>query len=181
MNPRHLWTTLIIQGKAAPYKMGLLGVLAAVLLVLVGRLLLGGPKTADAAPSLVTAVTITASAQEPARAAATLPRPPMPDVPDTLARDLFQADWLLGERASQPDTAARAYDDGNQNGSEAAPVLLLELTLTKGIDPAQHYAVINGRRVQVGDGIGEFVVQSITPGLVILTGGGTGRTVLRMD
>ncbi len=179
MNRTRLWTTLVIQAKASPYKTGLLGVLAVVFLVLVGRQLWGGPRTAEAAPPLNPAATDVASVLEPTPVPVRLPRPPLPDLPDAPARDLFKADWLTYGRVSRLDTAARENED--KSPSEAAPVLLLELTLTEPADNGQHYAVINGRRVQVGDAIGELVVESITPGLVILAGSGTGRTALRMD
>ncbi len=179
MNRAPLSTTLIIQAKASPYKTGLLGVLAVVLLVLVGRLLWGGPRAAEAVQPVHPIATGVASLQGPTTVFTRLSRPPLPDLPDAPARDMFKADWLTYERVSWRDSAAGEGE--GESRSETAPVLQLELTLTGLADNGQHCAVINGRRVQVGDRIGELVVESIVPGLVILTGGGTGRTAIRMD
>jgi len=179
VNGAGLWTTLVIQSKAAPYKAGMLGVLVFVMLVVVVRQLSGGPQSADAAPSLhpVTVVTTTGMTPAPTPARAST-RTPLPYLPDTAARNIFNADWLATEHSSRSGTVA--LQDQSETPAKAAPALVLELTFTGNADVRQHCAVISGRRVRLKDMIDGYVVESITPGLVILAGSGGDRIMLRM-
>ncbi len=174
------WRTILLaQFKGSPYKSGLLGILAVVLLVLVGRQLWGGPETATAAPSLISIAPAVALLPEPRLTPARSLRVPPLDLPEVLMRDLFKADWLASGRAPRAQPTTQVGEGGST--TEAAPVLVLELTLTEAADNTQHCAVINGRTVRVGDDLGGFMVESISPGEVTLTGGGTERVVLRMN
>lgn len=179
MNRKRLWTIIAAQFKASPYKTGALSILMVVLLVLVGRQLSRGPRSAEAAPSLAPVAIGIAPIPELKPAPARPARLPLPNLPDTPARDLFETDWSAYGRVSWPDVDVREGEDESQ--SKAAPVLALELTLTEPVDGGQPCAVINGRRVRIGDAIGELVVESIAPGVVILTGDGSERILLRMD
>ncbi len=180
MNGASFWTTLVIQSKAAPYKAGILGVLVVVFLVVVVRQFWGGPQSAEAAPLLSPVTVVTPPGMTSAPMPAPAPtRPPLPDLPDSAKRDLFNADWLATGRSLHSDTAARK--DQSDSASEGSGALVLELTFTGNADVGQHCAVINGSRVRIGDMINGHLVESITPGLVILASSGGDRIMLRMD
>ncbi len=173
----HLCRVLAIQAKSSPGKTAALGILFLVLVVLVIRLAFKGPKTAAAMPpttSVVTAVPAQLLPQSPAR----VERPPMPDLPENPERNLFGSDWSGHAQTERTAPTVRPRDD---DPGETAPSLVLELTLTEPTDSGQHYAVISGKRVRIGDAIGKFEVVSISPGTVDLTSGGTTRLTLRMD
>jgi len=184
----NLWTTLAIQSKAAPYKATLLCVLMFVFLVVVGRLIWGGPQSAEAAlPTGPIAVVPASWVTQPSAAKAAPPaagRPALPELPDTAARDLFYADWLVAARPNAPDVAATAHaqpDRGESSEAGKAGELVLELTFTGAVDARQHCAVISGKRVRPGDAIRGYVVESITPSLVVLTTPRGDRMLLRMN
>ena len=168
--------TLSAQFKAAPYKTGLLAFLVVVLLVLGVRQLSGGPRQAEAMPQPVLVPIRTAPTPE----AVTVPeRPALPDLPDAPSRDPFRADWLVYSGVPRLNDSIRG--ERNEGLIETAPQLQLELTLTARGDHRQPYAVINGTTVWVGGAIGTFVVESISPGVVILVHGENQRIALRMD
>jgi hypothetical protein len=170
---------LITQFKASPLKSGLLAVLTVLFLVLVGRQLFGGPRVAEASPLEPPAATSVALIPEPTPEPARPPRLPLPNLPDILVRDLFEADWSAYGQGLPADTTARLPE--NQDPTEAGLDWVLQLTFTEAADPQKHSAVVNGRRVRIGDEIDEFAVKSIAPRMVILAGHGTERIILRMD
>lgn len=183
MNASLLWKTLIAQLKASPAKAGVLGVLALVLLAVIVGPWVGGPRSAEAAPSAVSiplprkpGLSVFDSGTELRRYAR---RPPLPELADVPARDLFETDWS----GFAPVTTSRlstATAEGPRR-AEAAPPLVLELTLTGPAQGGRPFAVISGTRVTVSDTISRFKVDSIAPGMVILTADDGERIVLRMD
>ena|GEM_PF-6116119 len=181
MSRTHLWTTLAVQFKASPGKTGALSFLALVLLMLVVRQLSGDPRAAEAVqvnPALIPEAGTRPGMEHPA-APARRPRPPLPELPDRASRDLFHVDWLLFARVASVEVEVPP-DEAEGPVAEAQGDLALELTLTSSAKGGQPYAVISGQSVRLGDAIGRFVVESISPGEVILSTEGRGRIVLRM-
>jgi len=177
-------TTLAATFKASPGKTGVFGLLVVALLVIVGRQLWSsGPRPAEGAALPGFVPIDNALVPEVAPAAERKPRPSLPDLPDKPARDLFDIDWSLFARVPWVDLGAEKDEDEDEDGipSQEASVLTLELTLTAPAEDGQPYAVINGTTVRVGDRIDGFVVESISPGLVLLFADGRERIALRMD
>ncbi len=180
MSGTYGWTTLAATLKASPGKTGLLGLLAVVLLVLVGRQVLSGPRTAGAAVlpgDFVDTALISESTTGPVPVHK--PRLPLPELPARPARDLFDTDWSLFAPASRANTTVRSLED--EGTAENTPVPTLKLTLTVSADGGEPYAVIDDKLVRIGDAIGEFVVESIVPGQVILSANGRERIALRIN
>ncbi len=171
--------TLRAQLKAAPRQTKFLGFLCVVLLGASLRVIFTiGPDTASA--SMVQAP-IVASVPSPDW---TQPirdqtkRPKMPDLSARVVRNLFEASWqadAVPERTRMEATADRIPTD------DASPELVLELTLTGETDSRLRYAVINGRRVRVGDTVSGWIVEEIAPGVVTLSGNLNQRVVVRMN
>lgn len=180
MSQANLLTTLAVQFKASPGKAGLLCFLAVVLLVMGVRLLTSGPSTASATMTPEFDEFDMELMPDEASVSACAPRLPLPDLPEEPSRNLFKADRSLFAKAPWADHHVEQNEE--ENSSEEKPsVLSLKLTLTAPLDGGRPYAVINGRSVRVGDVIDGFVVESISPGKVVLSGSGQERTVLRMD
>jgi len=173
-------TTLAATFRASPGKTGLLGFLAVVLLVVVGRQVLHGPHPAGAAVvpgDPVDTALIPGSTTGPAPERR--PRLPLPDLPARPARDPFDTDWSLFATTPSVKTADQSTED--EDTVEGTPVPTLKLTLTASADGGEPYAVIDDTLVRIGDAIGEFVVESIDPGQVILSVNGRERIALRMN
>ncbi|MFQ5591420.1 MAG: hypothetical protein ACE5HE_09680 [Phycisphaerae bacterium] len=97
-------------------------------------------------------------------------------------RNIFEWEWTTNVRKASSIVAGGHSDDGG-GVQDPDPALVLELTLNER-DPdggVRCCAVIGGRRVRAGDTIGGFVVESIDPGVVVLSGRGNERVILRMD
>lgn len=176
MSATLLWNTLLVQLKASPSKAATLGVLLLVLTVVVAGQLVGGPRSAEAAPDVSNLPSFVA---EPAPLPPRDSRPPAPDLHGTPTRDLFSTNWS----GFAPVPAAQLSTDvSNPAGqTKPAPRWVLELTLTHPTSTEQHFAVINGTRVKVGDKILGLAVDTIAPGTVILVGEKKERIVLQMN
>ncbi len=172
-------TTIAVNFKHSPYKAGLLIGLTLVLLVLVARLLAGGPRSAVAAPPAVLVAANAGLLPDETTASVRPPRAPMPDVPDRVVRDLFATDWSLFKRAFKFESTTMVNVD--ERATRTLGTFTLELTLTDPNDGGRRYAVINGNRVGVGDVIDGARVESISPGIVILADSENERIVLRMN
>lgn len=172
------------QFKAAPAKFIALGSLGLVLLIVVGLQVLGDPAAAGAAgviaaPAVVTAVSPTPSAAlETGPVAA--PRPPLPPLPEELARNLFAllpAPPPDAESPSLPDeeNPAPLSDDKNP---EPADLVLQATYESTGTSPFL-LAVVNGQELRVGERVGEWEIESIRSREVTLRSG-VGSVILRM-
>ena len=180
MSRTHLWKTLALQLKTSPGKAGILGFLTVVLVALIVRQLLGGPHSAEAV-QINTALIPEAGARpglERPVAPARKPRRPLPSLPNRASRDLFEVDWSLFARVARANVEVQR--DEADDPPEVAAELALELTLTSSTEGGEPYAVINGESVRLGDAIGTFVIESISPGTVILSAKGRERIALRM-
>ena len=177
MSRANLWTSLIATFKASPAKAGVLGLLAVVLMVMVGRQLWPGtPRSAQGAalfdfPPLDDAPIPEAVGHQP--------RPALPELPDQPARDIFGSNWLIFDRAAEEDVETQPDDAPAQ--MQRATVLTLDLTLTAPRENGQPYAIINGTTVRVGNEVDGYVVESIGPGYVVLSANGQERVVLHMN
>lgn len=177
MNASLLWNTLVVQLKASPSRAAALGVLLLILVVITAGQLVGGPRSAEAAPPPVSIVPrVTA---EPTPASLRASRPPLPKLPDMPVRDLFSTDWA--GFAPVPITRLATETDDVAGQAKPAPRWVLELTLTDPTPRGQHSAVINGSRVRIGDKILGLTVKTIAPGIVILVGEKNERIVLQMN
>ena len=188
LTPNRLMRALRAQLKAAPMQAMILGGLVAVLLVVLIRMVLViGPATTQAAPlSPTSPIPTPALAGAPSRASTPAPglmqavRRPLPELRAQAVRDIFATNWLAAAAQPRPRTAA-ARPSAPPSVDQQVPELVLELTLTGATDSGQHYAVINGKRVRVGETVSGFVVETISPGLVVLLGSWRNRVVVRMD
>lgn len=179
-----LWKTLIVQLKASPAKAAVLGVLALVLVAVVAGQWLGGPRSVEAALATVSipipgkaGLPVPDSRTESARQRT--PRPPLPALSDIPVRDLFETDWSGFAPVTTPLVSTATAEASSR--ADAAPRLVLELTLTGPAYGGRPFAMINGTRVTAGDTISRFKVDSIAPGTVILTADDGEQIVLHMD
>ena len=188
LTPGKLMSALRAQLKAAPRQAMILGGLVAVLLVVLIRMVFAlGPATTQATPlSPTSPISTPALAGGPARASRHVPRMapaarrPLPELRAQAVRDIFATNWLASAAQPRPRSAAAKPSDP-PSVDQQVPELVLELTLTGATDSGQHYAVINGKRVRVGETVSGFVVETISPGLVVLLGSWRNRVVVRMD
>ena len=188
LTPGKLMRALRAQLKAAPRQAMILGGLVAVLLVVLIRMVFAlGPATTQATPlSPTSPISTPALAGGPAPASKQAPRKapaarrPLPELRAQAVRDIFATNWLAAAAQPSPRSAAAKPSDP-PSVDQQVPELVLELTLTGATDSGQHYAVINGKRVRVGETVSGFVVETISPGLVVLLGSWRNRVVVRMD
>ncbi|MCP4591182.1 MAG: hypothetical protein GY842_10580 [bacterium] len=178
------WSLLVLQFKISPAKSGVLGALALVLIVLLGRSLLRGPNSAGAAPvqelAGVDLLPSSAAGLEPIPTANRKACPPCPLLPREPVRDIFRADWTLFAHTRSVGEADVPVEEDEPTGEDALE-LTLELTLTTQATDGTPVAVISGERVQVGDVLRGFVIESIVPGRVVLVDRGGQRTSLLME
>lgn len=181
-----LMRVLRAQLKAAPKQAKLLGALGLVFVIALLRMILTlGPKTTEAALTPIAAPQGTPMAARPAPSTApprTNPRPALPDLPAQSVRDLFVAAWWDRGATTTPEPLIEPVPDGTAPRVDIEPTdLVLELTLTGATDSGQHCAVISGKRVRVGESVRGYRVESIAPGLVVLSEPERGRIVIRMN
>lgn len=172
--------TLRAQLKAAPKQTKLLGFLCIVLLGASLRVIFTiGP---DVAQASMAPVPVLASVPSPDWTR-TLPhnttRPSMPHLSSRVVRNLFEASWQADTLPPRKPVETTSFDQTAVD--DADPELILELTLTGETDSRLRYAVINGRKVRVGDNVNGLIVKEISPGLVVLTGTRNQRVVVRMN
>lgn len=188
LTPDKLTRTLRAQLKAAPKQAMFLGGLVAVfLIVLIRMVLVLGPDAAQAMsppPSTTISTSTLASVPESestqSSTTALAVRLPLPKLREQAVRDIFSTNWLAG--AWQPDLGSGMAGPSDPTAAaQPVPELVLELTLTGATDSGRHYAVINGKSLRVGETVSGYVVETISPGLVVLLGSFRNRVVVRMD
>lgn len=101
-------------------------------------------------------------------------RPPTPDVSPVVVRNIFAAPW-------QAETIMNQQTEGNHprlsdDTHQAARKWVLQATLSTG-SPGDAWAIIDGRKVGVGDRVEQFTVVAITPRSVTLGAGPLRRTL----
>jgi hypothetical protein len=155
--------------RASPAKSSVLGVGCVVLVVLLLRLVVGGPKTAEAeeGAALVPQVAVGASATPAAVVPQREPRLPRPRLRQTIARDPFSAAWL-GDDVRAGDAPTDAQGE-----------LTLQMVMTANGTASGAVAVISGVMVYPGSRIGGYEVLDIASGAVTLRNG-TEKVQLRM-
>ncbi len=172
------------QLKAAPKQAKLLGALTFVFLVALIRMIFTlGPDATEAAPPPILPVAgAQAPAPQPVPVRPEIVRQPLPELPDQAVRDLFAASWLRNDRQPLPEPKPVITEPPAAVVVDTPPLeFVLELTLTGAADNGQHCAIINGKRLHVGESIDGFVVKTIAPGLVVLMGNQGEQVVVRMN
>jgi len=164
---------------ASPKKSAMLGLLTVVLLVLLGRQLLGGPQSADAAPMVQAASLL--PVVEPVEATslgtpAILPRPPLPDRP---ARNPFAVDLALFAEA--PGAIGEPVREPQQQAAvDPIEAAVARMRLQSTVTGPEAMAAVDGVFLRVGDRISGLTVERIGARMVVLRGQDR-RFVLTMD
>lgn len=183
-----LMRTLRSQLKAAPKQAMVLGGLIAVFLVVLIRMIFVlGPDSAQAVSlppsttiSTSTLASLPASMSTQSSTVALAARRPLPELREQVVRDIFSTNWLAEAWQPRLGSVVAGHSDPLA-ADQPVPEFTLELTITGAVDSAQHCAVINGKRLRVGEIVSGYVVETISPGLVVLLGSWRNRVVIRMN
>jgi len=176
-NGGRLGALLIANLRASPAKSAVLGIGCVVLVVLLARLVVSGPKQAEADTAIALIPETTAAPKAAAEDGDVVklvarPRLPRPTVRQTLARDPFASDWLAGLAGPM----SRVEVEENAETDEA---LSLQLIMTSDRLDGTRMAIISGLMVYPGSQIGGYEVSEIARYHVTLRNR-TGEILLRL-
>ncbi len=159
----------VVRRQALPYKMGALVVFVLLLVAVVGLSFRSGPRSVEAAASAAASTVDTVSAPDPTIVSASTSPLPLPELSEAAAQNASEPESPSSIRVAEARPAEQQEEKLGPAG--AWPDLVLGVTSTEAVNGGEPFAVINGRKVQVGDTIGALVVESITQGVVILVDG----------
>jgi Tfp pilus assembly protein PilO len=168
-NGGRLSALIMANLRASPGKSAVLGIGVIVLAVLLVRLVVSGPKSADAEPTVAVvpqpagkanAANATNAAKDASAQPVVRPRLSRPHVRQTLARDPFAFDWM-GSLATRAELDAEKEDASDDK-------LTLQMILTGDAMDGARMAVISGTMVYPGSQIEGYEVSEISRDFVTL-------------